>query len=70
MKTFTSLPDLDKALAEGQYRLLIQSAGVLVLIRPGAPDAKLEVRRPALVVPVSEVALMELTPVPPGCGPG
>ncbi len=64
-----SLPGLPEALAAGQYRLLIQSGGVLALFRADRPDAPVKPRHPSLVVPVAEIAAMELTPVPPGCGP-
>ncbi|AUB83304.1 hypothetical protein THSYN_21735 [Candidatus Thiodictyon syntrophicum] len=64
-----SLPGLPEALAAGQYRLLIQSGGVLALFRADPPDAPVKPQHPSLVVPVAEIAAMELTPVPPGCGP-
>ncbi|QQO54656.1 MAG: hypothetical protein N838_16260 [Thiohalocapsa sp. PB-PSB1] len=67
------LPGTAKDLAEGRWRLLIRSGGVLALIRGQSVDAPDQLpdqlRRPALVVPMSQVALFELIPVPPGCGP-
>lgn len=73
LKDATGLPKvfrgMNEALAEGRYRLLVQSGGVLALFRTNPPDAPIKPRRPSLVVPVGEVTLMELTPVPPGCGP-
>jgi len=65
------LPGTAEALAQGRYRLLIQSGGLVALIRPWPPaEAPLKPRRPGLLVPVSEVRAMELVPVPAGCGPG
>jgi hypothetical protein len=63
----TVVPRVAEALEKGHYRLLIQSGGVLALFRNNAPDQPF---KPRLLVPVGEIALMELSPVTPGCGPG
>jgi hypothetical protein len=75
----TTLPGTLDALAAGRYRLLIQSGGLLALIRGQAGDVPDQtgssppLRPPAPgpeSVPVDQVALFELIPVNPGCGPG
>lgn len=56
-----ALDGLRGALADGHYRVLLQTGNLLALIQsnPGIP---------AVLVPISEVELMRITPTMPGCG--
>ena len=58
---------LREPLAAGQYRLLIQSGGVLALFRVNPKGEERLPPLPGLVVPVGEISLFELDPVPQGC---
>lgn len=62
-----NLKDLEQDLANGLGRLLIQSGDLLVIILPHPDDPSWQRRRPTVVVPASEVRLLELKPVPEGC---
>ncbi len=64
-----ALPGLREDLAAGdRFRVLIQSGGMLALFQLNPPEEP-RPRGQGLLVPVSEVSLIELDPIPPGCRP-
>lgn len=61
-KRTATLHDLAEQLSERDYRLLLQTKGLLVLIKPKPQTAPVPV-----VVPLSSIDVLRVTPVNPGC---